>query len=291
MIDNRSHDSHVISPPTSATPPGTPPQQHRHSSASSTVSVQGQEHSLSRGGSESALPGLIQYPLNSDLQGDLPASTLSGLTQYPSNSDMHTGVEHLLPSSTFSHLTPYPLNSRTPTYGRATMSSNPALFAQYHSQVGATYYTREPREGELTAYDLSGPIAGVPLSLEPHMMAHEKSDVFAGTSQAYSSLSNVHEGYFNGHPNALIREPRLDSLTVANHDEHQDQEDPTATAGSSSELDELSPSLQQMGLRQLGVLFKARGRHIAELTRQISAQAEDNERHIKILRHEKVSFL
>ena len=63
-----------------------------------------------------------------------------------------------------------------------------------------------------------------------------------------------------------------------------------AAGGGSRELDVLSPSLQQMGLRQLGVLFKVRGRHIAELTQQISAQAEDNERHVGILRHEKVHY-
>ena len=42
-------------------------------------------------------------------------------------------------------------------------------------------------------------------------------------------------------------------------------------------------------LRHLEVLHKAQGRRIAELTQQMTFQADDAERHVRILRHEKVS--
>lgn len=106
----------------------------------------------------------------------------------------------------------------------------------------------------------------------------EQSDLFTGTSQAYGGEpTNQGGGYFTRRQDlASHRQPVESDQEV---DEHQFGD---------YRVDVLSPSLQQMGLRQLGVLFKARGRHIAELTQQISAQAEDNERHVGILRHEKV---
>jgi hypothetical protein len=179
------------------------------------------------------------------------------------------------------------------------VTSNQVFFTQHHPQSEATHHMEElgGEEVELTPYNPPDPNEDTPVSLDPHAVhvhvPREKSDVFAGTSQAYSSAPNnvqhhVHEeAYFLRQPNALNREPALESLyTVANREgEYPQEQDLPATT---RELDVLSPSLQQMGLRQLGVLFKARGRHIAELTQQISAQAEDNERHVGILRHEKV---
>ena len=274
MIANQSHDSHMTSSPTTATPPSTPPLQRQHSN-DSTVPVQGEEH-----------------PQNIYIHDDLehPPTTLPVLTHYPLNSDMHSDIaEHLLPTSTLSGLTLYPPNL---AYSGAMTNSSTAFFIQHQSQPGATHYMTEVGERDLTSYDAQGPNEDAPVSLNPHM-PQEKSDVFAGTSQAYSAPTNMqhaHEGgYFIRHPNALNHEPALESLTMANHEgEYLNQDLPEAATAGSRELDVLSPSLQQMGLRQLGVLFKARGRHIAELTQQISAQAEDNERHVGILRHEKV---
>ena len=308
MIANQPHDSHMTSSPITATPPSTPPFQHQHSS-DSAVPVQGEEyphniysHNDLEQHPPTTLPGLTQYALDSAVHGD--SSTVPGLTHYPLNSDLnvhtHDGTEHFLPSSTFSGLTQYPPNSGTPTYYTSGMaSSNQALFIQHQSQPGATHYTEElGEERVLTSYNEPTHNEDTPVSLDPHMrVPQEKSDVFAGTSQAYGApiniqhAHNVHEeGHFIRQPNVLNREPALESLMVANHEgEYQDQ-DPIATTAGSRELDVLSPSLQQMGLRQLGVLFKARGRHIAELTQQISAQAEDSERHVGILRHEKVSI-
>ena len=173
-------------------------------------------------------------------------------------------------------------------------SSNTAFFVQHQSQPGVTHYMTEVGERDLTFYSAQGPNEDAPVSLIPYM-PQEKSDVFANTSQAYSAPTNVqyaHEGgYFIRHPNVLNREPALESLTMVNHEgEYLDQDLPEAATAGLRELDVLSPLLQQMGLRQLGVLFKARGRHIAELTQHISAQAEDNERHVGILRHEKVNI-
>ena len=325
MVANQSHDGHVTSSPTTATPRSTPPLQRQHSSDDSTIPAQGEDYphniythsGLEHPPTTATLSGLTQYPQNSDMHGGLEhpptTATLSGLTQYSLNSDIHGGLEHppttatlsgltqyppnpdvhsggieLLLTSTLSGLTRYPLNFTTPAYSSVMTSSNSDLFVHQHqSQTGATHCVEEPRERELTSYNAPGPNEDMPSPLGVHA-PREKSDVFAGTSQAYGAPTNVHihEGYFTGHSNALNREPALESLMVANHDEYQDHDPATNVA--SRELEVLSPSLQQMGLRQLGVLFKARGRHIAELTQQISAQAEDNERHIGILRHEKV---
>ena len=296
MVANQSHDSHVTSSPTTATPHSTPPLQHQHSSDDSTIPAQGEDypHNIyTHSGLEHPPTGLTQYPLNSDIHGGLEhpltTATLSGLTQYPPNPDVHSGgIEHLLPTSNLSGLTDYPLNFTTLAYSSVMTSSNSDFFAHQHqSQTGATHHVEEPREREVTSYNAPGLNEARPVPLDLHT-PREKSDVFAGTSQAYGAPTNmhIHEGYFTGRSNASNHKPALESLMVANHDEHQDQDPATNVA--SRELEVLSPSLQQMGLRQLGVLFKARGRHIAELTQQISAQAEDNERHIGILRHEKV---
>ena len=306
MIANQSHDSRMTSSPITATP-STPPFQRQHSS-DAAVPVQGEEyphniysHDDLEQHPPTTLPGLTQYALDSAVHGD--SSTVPGLTHYPLNSDLnmhtHDGTEHFLPSSTFSGLTQYPPNSGTPTYTSGMVSSNQAPFIQHQSQPGATHHMEElGGERVLTSYNAPAPNDDTPVSLDPHVrVPQEKSDVFAGTSQAYGAPTNIQhahnvheEGYFIRQPNVLNHEPALESLTVASHEGGYQDQDPIATTAGSRELDVLSPSLQQMGLRQLGVLFKARGRHIAELTQQISAQAEDNERHVGILKHEKVSI-
>lgn len=145
-------------------------------------------------------------------------------------------------------------------------------------------------ERNLTSYGVTGTNLGSSEHTVPLRSVQEKkSDIFAGTSQAYGGASTEHREHYSQHHTALSHEPPLppplalenimDDHRHGNEDEYQ---------LSDARLDVLSPSLQQMGLRQLGVLFKARGRHIAELTQQISAQAEDNERHVRILRQEKV---
>ena len=293
--------------PVTATPPNTPPFHHQHIS-DSTVPVQSEEyphnvynHNDLEQNPPTTLPGLTQYPLHSAVHDD--SAAVPGLTHYPLNSDphvhVHGGTGHFLPMST---LTQHPPNLGSPTYTSGMASSNQAFFTQHQPQPEATHHMEElGEEVELTPYDPPDPNSNedAPVSLDPHVVhkhvPREKSDVFAGTSQAYSAPSNaqhhIHKGYFIRHPNALNREPALESLyMVANHEgEHHDQQEQDLLAAT-REMDVLSPSLQQMGLRQLGVLFKARGRHIAELTQQISAQAEDNERHVGILRHEKVHF-
>ena len=311
MRGNESHDSHMTSSPVTATPPNTPPFHCQHSS-DSTVPVQGEEypnnvynHNDLEQNPPTALPGLTQYPLHSAVHGD-SSSSVPGLTHYPLNYPhvhTHGGTGHFLPMST---LTQYSPDLGSPTYTSGMASSNQEIFTQHQPQSEAMHHMEElGGEVELTSYNPPDPNSNedAPVSLDPHIvhehLPREKSDVFAGTSQAYSAPTNgqhhvhVHEeGYFIRPPNALSREPALESLyTVANHHEgerydRQEQDLPATTR----EMDVLSPSLQQMGLRQLGVLFKARGRHIAELTQQISAQAEDNERHVGILRHEKVHF-
>ena len=167
------------------------------------------------------------------------------------------------------------------------MSSNPAAVYSQHHQYGVDLHHTDvhlPQE-EIVERDVDH--YGVPG--HDHMVEHpssfeqaeERSDVFAGTSQAYMyNPSTEHREYFSHQTGPSSYQPALE-VVVDNHCEEEYQ-----LRG--ERLDVLSPSLQQMGLRQLGVLFKARGRHIAELTQQISAQAEDNERHVGILRHEKV---
>ena len=201
----------MTSSPTTATPPSTPPFQHQYSS-DSTVPVQGKDH-----------------PLNIYTHGNLeeqPPTSLPGLTHYPLNSDVrvhtHGGAEHFLPSSTFSGLTQYPPNLGTLTYTSGMPSSDEAYFVQQATEeLGG--------EMELNSYDPPGPNEeDAPVSLDPPI-PQEKSDVFAGTSQAYSAPSNIQhhmhrEGYFFRHPNALNREPALESLTMVNHDGEYRQE-------------------------------------------------------------------
>lgn len=223
----------MTSSPTTATPPSTPPFQHQHSS-DSTVPVQGEDHPLNvythnnlEEHPPTSLPGLTQYPLNSVVHGD--SSTIPGLTHYPLNSDlrvhMHGGAERFLPSSTFSGLTQYPPNLGTLTYTASGMpSSDEAYFVQQTTEeLGG--------EMELNSYDPPGPNEEeAPVSLDPPI-PQEKSDVFAGTSQAYSAPSSIQhhvhrEGYFFRHPNALNREPALESLAMVNHDgEYQQKQD------------------------------------------------------------------
>ena len=45
---------------------------------------------------------------------------------------------------------------------------------------------------------------------------------------------------------------------------------------------------EEYSLQQLDVLYRARGRRVEQLSQQLSSQAEEAERHICILRHEKV---
>ncbi len=44
----------------------------------------------------------------------------------------------------------------------------------------------------------------------------------------------------------------------------------------------------EYSLQQLEVLYRARGRKIEQLSREMEAQTQEGERHIRILRHEKV---
>ena len=57
----------------------------------------------------------------------------------------------------------------------------------------------------------------------------------------------------------------------------------------SSQVTLLTPHTHATGrLEQLEILYDARGRQINQLTSQLTANADDSERHIRILRHEKV---
>ena len=144
-------------------------------------------------------------------------------------------------------------------------------------------------ERDLTSYGVPGINLDPSERSVPLHSVQEKSDIFAGTSQAYGGATTEHREHYAQPRSGLSHEPLppppvaleriVDDCCHGNEEEYQ---------LSDARLDVLSPSLQQMGLRQLGILFKARGRHIAELTQQISAQAEDNERHVRILRQEKV---
>ena len=208
-----------------------------------------------------------------------PQDSDSSILPPPGEDYLQTPYAHRLEHSlaTLPSMTQHPLgsgglDSSTAAYGVVTTS--PPLFIQHQSEP-ISREVEEAREREFTSY-----AAGPGDELAPLQAVSEKSDVFAGTSQAYSAPTD-HSEYLAQHPNPLNREPAYESL-VTNHNEHQ------VTTASVPEIEMMSSSLQQMGLRQLGVLYKARGRHIAELTQQISAQAEDNERHIRILRHEKV---
>lgn len=166
-----------------------------------------------------------------------------------------------------------------PTHDVHVVTSSRQLFTQYQSEPqprpdARLQYVRESAvDRDVALYDTPAPDG---ISVQPHPPL-ERSDVFSGTSQAYGALTNHGGGeYLSQHHNL----PSHD-LALELSDDHEYQV-------GEARMEVLSPSLQQMGLRQLGVLFKARGRHIAELTQQISAQAEDSERHIGILRHEKV---
>ena len=176
-------------------------------------------------------------------------------------------------------------------------SLNPVEFVQHNSDLGHLHaphlhvnVNTEHQEREQDVKEIANlnkvhgrnVVAG-PSSLVD-VCSGEQSDIFAGTSQAYGDYNYHMEKNFTQHISPSEEQPV--SLEANHHHRHHREE--YWVSDDDGRLDVLSPSLQQMGLRQLGVLFKARGRHIAELTQQISAQAEDNERHVRILRQEKV---
>ncbi len=112
----------------------------------------------------------------------------------------------------------------------------------------------------------------------------EHSDLFHGTSQAYSH--STHWGKTPHH--ALHSSPNLAQSGTSN----------LAPVGASSlGLDKERESGSASGyrpeeysLQQLEVLYRARGRKLEQLNRELEAQAEEAERHIRILRHEKVEW-
>ncbi len=146
------------------------------------------------------------------------------------------------------------------------------------------------------SHDLSG------LSHDLHH-THSESDI-SSYSDNFPTMFSTHDPTEHAHTSSVTNEylPPTSQAKITSsysadvttgyatkhtHHTHSHQDPPPPHT--SSQVTLLTPHTQATNrLEQLEILYDARGRQINQLTSQLTANADDSERHIRILRHEKV---
>ncbi len=133
------------------------------------------------------------------------------------------------------------------------------------------------------------------LSHDLHYTHYSESDI-SSYSDNFPTVFSTHDptehaqtsSVTNGYPTPISQAKVTTGYTTEHaHYAHSHHDPPPHDT--SSQVTLLTPHTHATGrLEQLEILYDARGRQINQLTSQLTANADDSERHIRILRHEKV---